>query len=171
MNLHPLPRALLIVGVGAVLFGVGCGSGSPLVGDSNRRPGDGGFAMPSPGEPTALPVQTRLYSQGPLNLETGPVIHDAIWAAARCRDLIAACVRQTHSPANCVTGARACTTETPWREPVPCCPTSCRVEFERLRAAGLAELDAMLGSYGLPGSACFPGVSDELRSGARRNPP
>jgi hypothetical protein len=62
---------------------------------------------------------------------------------------------------DCVRSVRTCTTDTPWLEPLPCCPQKCQDDYATTRTSGL-DAPGSLDKVFFADHQCFPGVTAAL---------
>lgn len=122
---------------------------SDLVNDAVRRlPADADGNIP-------------LLHVGGETLTLGPVVKDPAYAAARCTDLLGACMLGEHlHPLDCAKKAPVCRSSAPWNEALPCCPQACIDEAVRREAAGVDREAAYTGVFGAT-HPCFPGLVEQ----------
>jgi hypothetical protein len=94
-------------------------------------------------------------------LDLDPSQNDALTALGSCADLVSYCASPTRALDACVDGARACATDTPWREHEPCCPSACRDAYHRARAGGATPAAAFRAVW-FDQPDCFPGARAAL---------
>lgn len=116
--------------------------------------------------PGLLPVlpdgKVLLIEAAQARIELDPSVSDPITAVGACTDSITYCVSPgERTLADCVFSVPACTTSTPWNEPLACCPSACKSAFELLRRQGVEPLAAFERTFFLEPD-CFPGVRDAL---------
>jgi hypothetical protein len=95
-------------------------------------------------------------------LEIDPTVRDPITSVGECVDQVTYCYSPgTRSLAECVRSVRTCSTETPWTEPLGCCPKKCQDGFAAELADGVAPATA-LDKVFFEKPDCFPGVANAL---------
>jgi hypothetical protein len=98
-------------------------------------------------------------------LDIDPTVRDPITAVATCADLLTLCYSPGSRPLDaCVNAVPSCSTDRPWEETVPCCPSRCRDDYQRARHDGATPRDAYDRVY-LTSPTCFPGVTEALAGG------
>ncbi len=94
-------------------------------------------------------------------LELDPTVNDPITALGGCADLISYCVGADVTLDTCVESARSCSSNEPWREPTPCCPSPCKASFADARRKGTEALTAFESVF-FDAPDCFPGVRSSM---------
>jgi hypothetical protein len=89
----------------------------------------------SEGRPILLEVAGDL-------LTIGAPRRDAIGAAAKCTDLLTACLRKTKDADKCAHDVPRCKTAKPWNEDAACCADACVVAYEEERRLGATVSEA-----------------------------
>jgi hypothetical protein len=130
---------------------------------------------PSPEAPSASPVDIAKSlpkdSEGrPILLEVagdlltiGAPRRDAIGAAAKCTDLLTACLRKTKDADKCAHDVPRCKTATPWNEDAACCADACVVAYEEERRLGATVSEADDAVFAST-HECFPGLQELYRA-------
>lgn len=108
-----------------------------------------------------------VYKDETMQIQVDPDLHDPLWAAGRCGDLLVKCVKEQRDLDACVISVPSCRTLRPWEEMLPCCPTSCRDLYQAHRVAGMTPIDSYAYSFTEPGSKCYPGVPEAIRDDIR----
>ncbi len=117
-----------------------------------------------------LPVnetgQAILIEVQQARLDLDPTVRDPITAVATCADLVTYC----YSPGArtldaCIAAIPGCSSQRPWEETIPCCPSRCREDYQRARRAGTAPMQAYDTVY-LTAPTCFPGVAQAIAGNA-----
>jgi hypothetical protein len=139
-----------------------------LVGVTLSSCGDWHLELPAI-DVTALPhgdgANAILIEVQQSRLEIDPTVRDPITAVAACAEMLTLCyVPGSRSLDACVSAAPTCSTDRPWLETVPCCPSRCRDQYERARRDGATPRDAYDRVY-LTDPICFPGVTEALAGG------
>jgi hypothetical protein len=96
-------------------------------------------------------------------LTIGAPRRDAIGAAAKCLDLLTACLRKTKDPDKCAHDVPRCKTATPWDEDAACCADACVVAYEEERRLGATVSEADAAVFGSD-HECFPGRQEMYRA-------
>lgn len=151
--------------VGVALF-LGCStSEAPTVGETVEVTPRPTVDLSSSGLPQLSNGHTELLEVPGGRLEYDPTLRDPITALAACVDVVIGCVDpDTRSLDDCFRSAPRCSTQTPWTEATPCCPSACFDLYASTRSAGAEPFPAFEQTLFID-RACMPGLSEQLAVG------
>jgi len=103
---------------------------------------------------------------GAAQLTVDETLSDPITARATCMQLTTSCIQTPDTPDrrdrdSCVHSAATCTSNHPWDEAAPCCPSSCKELYEKLRKDGYSMRD---GWMLVRTSDCFPALPEFVQA-------
>ncbi len=95
-------------------------------------------------------------------LEVDPSVRDPLTAVGECVDQVTYCYSpNVRSLDDCVRSVRTCLTETPWAEPLGCCPKACQDAYAAQRKEDVEPAEALDKAF-FEKPDCFPGVASAL---------